>query len=255
MLTAADIDKPKGPSLEVVKSSTPEKKRLTKADKLKSLEADENIIHQGIKTFMDAGLALARIKEGKKYRVKNYDSFEDYCRIEWGFSKSHANRLIDAGKVQEDLTPIGVTLDNESQARPLAKLDTPEEKQAAWKEAEKSARYKAGWEGKKTEPKVTAKILKKVVDERVREKAGKEFKRTVKPKPALEPTPSQKNEAASAEAISAMPSLHTDVLICNARIATAAQDFLNEVKAIRGELTNDDRAQIRKLLKLLRDAI
>lgn len=50
--------------------------------------------------------------------------FEDYCREKWGWSKTHSNRIIEAAHVVTTLpvTPIGVKLSTESQARELAKV-------------------------------------------------------------------------------------------------------------------------------------
>ena len=46
-------------------------------------------------------------------------------------SHQHADRLIGSSTVIEILTPIGVKPANEAQTRPLTKLKTPEQQQAA----------------------------------------------------------------------------------------------------------------------------
>ena len=62
--------------------------------------------------------------------VKGYKTFEEYCRKEWGFSRTHANRLIDSTKIMDVLTPIGAKLPaTESQTRPLTPLKKPEQQQ------------------------------------------------------------------------------------------------------------------------------
>ena len=46
--------------------------------------------------------------------------FDNYCREEWAFSKTTANRYIDAFELQRDLTPIGVKLASKHAARLLS---------------------------------------------------------------------------------------------------------------------------------------
>lgn len=79
-----------------------------------------------MQTFVAVGHALLAIRDHRLYRA-DYATFEDYCRVRWRISKTHANRLIDSAEVAENLTPLGVMLPtNEAQARPLAQLP-PEE--------------------------------------------------------------------------------------------------------------------------------
>ena len=73
------------------------------------------------------GEALAAIRDARLYR-QTHDTFEDYCRERWGMSKSHANRLIDSGKVASEMAPIGANITSERQARELAKVE-PERRQ------------------------------------------------------------------------------------------------------------------------------
>lgn len=94
----------------------------------------ENIVKRGLKHFTEVGEALAEIRDAKLYRIE-FMNFEDYCREKWGMSKTQANRLVDSAEVSEDLTPIGVKPKNEAQSRPLAKLESPQDRQAAWKDA------------------------------------------------------------------------------------------------------------------------
>jgi hypothetical protein len=85
----------------------------------------ETIIERGIKTFVEVGRALLEIRERRLYREQGYERFEDYCRERWKMSQPHAQRMIDASKVAENLIPIGIIPRTESQARELTRL-TPD---------------------------------------------------------------------------------------------------------------------------------
>jgi len=87
------------------------------------LQQHEAVIERGLGTFVEVGTALAAIRDARLYRAE-HATFEDYCRERWGFSKSHANRLVESAEVVLALTPIGVTdmpvIANEGQARAIA---------------------------------------------------------------------------------------------------------------------------------------
>lgn len=95
----------------------------------------EALIGEGWDTFLVVGQALLTTRQGRLYR-EQFSTFEDYCRQKWGFSKSHANRLIEAAIVASVLTPIGVKPRSESQLRPLTGLE-PQEIPEAWKRAQR----------------------------------------------------------------------------------------------------------------------
>jgi len=134
---------------------------------VKDLRSLEQVIERGQKTFLEVGKALLAIKAQKLYR-QDYKTFAEYCTDRWGFQKNHANRLIGAAKVIENLTPTGVVPETERQARPLASLP-PDQQANAWADvvdecAERGEpitaaavvevvdRYKAQDEPPKTEP-------------------------------------------------------------------------------------------------------
>ena len=98
---------------------------------VKLLQKCEAVIERGLKTFIEVGTALKQIKDEKLY-LRDYETFDDYCRERRGFKHTYAHRLIKSAEVVEHLLPIGNTLPaTESQARPLAQL--PVEQQAnAW---------------------------------------------------------------------------------------------------------------------------
>ena len=95
--------------------------------------ASEDTIAAGLQMFVAVGQALLTIRDQRLYR-QDYATFEDYCRERWGLTHRHANRLIQAAEVVENVGPIGPIPLTESQARPLTRL-APSEQRAAWREA------------------------------------------------------------------------------------------------------------------------
>jgi len=71
--------------------------------------AHEQVIKQGLKSFIEVGNALVIIREGRLYRAEHI-TFESYCRAQWQMGRSRAYRLIDASAVTEAMLPIGNTL-------------------------------------------------------------------------------------------------------------------------------------------------
>lgn len=117
------------------------------------LASNESVIERGKQTFVEVGLALMAIRDGRGYRFE-YGTFEDYCQRRWQFSRIQAHRLIDAAGITRNLLPIGNRLPaTESQARPLAALE-PEQQREAWQRAVETA----------PEGKVTAAHVQSVVD-------------------------------------------------------------------------------------------
>ena len=80
----------------------------------------EGIVSRCKQSFESAGVALARIRDGRLYR-KTHSTFEDYCAERWGWQRAHAYRLIEFAEIK--MSPIGDKIANEAQARELAKLD------------------------------------------------------------------------------------------------------------------------------------
>ncbi|HZO87141.1 MAG TPA: hypothetical protein VFB38_02295 [Chthonomonadaceae bacterium] len=115
----------------------------------------ETTIGKHLQQFFEVGYALMAIRDQRLYRSE-YSTFEEYCGQRWGFTKTHANRLIAAAGVVENLTPIGVTPSNEAQVRPLTKL-APDQQAEAWREAQALS----------PEGKVTASLVDTVVRKRL----------------------------------------------------------------------------------------
>lgn len=144
--------------------SPPRGKKLSALERQR-LEVCERTIERTLGSFLEAGTALAEIKESRLYR-STHATFHDYVRERWGMGKSHAYRLITAATVAEDLSPIGdntlpdkvasTMVDvpaNEAQARAIAKV--PADKRPAVLQAASDA----------TDGKVTAAAIKRAAAE------------------------------------------------------------------------------------------
>jgi hypothetical protein len=95
------------------------------------LEKHEQVIEQGLKTFVDVGNALLAIRDGRLYRA-DYGTFEGYCSLRWNIERRRAYQLMDAASVVSNVnhgTQILPT--SERQARPLTKLE-PEHQHEVW---------------------------------------------------------------------------------------------------------------------------
>ncbi len=102
---------------------------------LSQLQEQEVIIQKGLNGFIKAGEALKVIKEGKLYSGE-YATYQEYCQKKWNFTPQHANRLIKAATVVEEIKsePIGsIVPQSEAQARALSKSENPA---VDWKETQ-----------------------------------------------------------------------------------------------------------------------
>lgn len=115
----------------------------------------ERVISDGLRTFVEVGRALAKIRDGKLYQGEGFKSFEAYCRERWEMSRPRAYELIGAAQVTEKLSGIPdiPAPKNAEQAKPLTAIKDPEQQAAAWQEAVATA----------PEGKVTAKHVAAVV--------------------------------------------------------------------------------------------
>ena len=110
------------------------------ATERKHLANHEATIDAGQKTFVAVGRALAFIRSQHLYR-DGHKTWESYCKQRWEFATTHANRLIAASETVSQMAPIGAILPQcEGQARPLTKLEKPEQKAEAWANACKAAK-------------------------------------------------------------------------------------------------------------------
>jgi hypothetical protein len=104
------------------------------------LDKLETIIRQSLQTFIDVGRALLEVRDRKLYELRNYATFETYCRHHLEISRQRGYQLMDAAEVVKNLstavdTPVPT---NEAQARELTDLK-PEQQREVWNEALKTA--------------------------------------------------------------------------------------------------------------------
>jgi hypothetical protein len=114
----------------------------------------EEVLGSGSQSFAQEGLALAQIRDRRLYKV-DFDSFEDYCRLKWQYSRRYVDQLIAAAQLFRYLSANCAERkpEHENQLRPLVGL-TPEQAQAAWESATEKA------SGRKT----TAQMVKSAVN-------------------------------------------------------------------------------------------
>jgi hypothetical protein len=125
-----------------------------------TLEHYEQIIEQGLNTFVEVGHALLVIRDQRLYR-QSHQTFEAYLQERWRISRPRAYQLIDAANVIDVVsTGVDIVPANEAQARPLASLP-PEQQAEVWHEVVRTA-PKSG---------ITAKHVKETVSSAKR-KAG-----------------------------------------------------------------------------------
>ena len=94
----------------------------------------ESVIKKYRQDFYAVGKALTKIRDGRHYHKLTCNSFESYLQLRWDMGRSTAYRLIEAASVIDNLSPIGEVLPkNESQARPLTRLDAFSQKKV-WRD-------------------------------------------------------------------------------------------------------------------------
>jgi hypothetical protein len=120
--------------------SSPEDYEQNNGTLAKSLAADEAIIYKGLNTFVEVGLALARIKDGKKYRAAGFSTFKEYCQESWDMSNPRAYQIISASEVVKKMsTNVDILPNSEAQVRPLLKIKDPVKQRIAWQKAVETA--------------------------------------------------------------------------------------------------------------------
>jgi hypothetical protein len=97
----------------------------------------ERTIAQGLKSFIEVGMALKEIRDKRLYR-EHYRTFEAYVAERWDLSRPRAYELCAASTVVADLSgipDIRLLPENEAQANPLTWLKAPKHRRQAWKMA------------------------------------------------------------------------------------------------------------------------
>lgn len=105
----------------------------------RSLEQNEEIIRQGLSTFVEVGRALLDIRNAGQFQDAGFTTFDDYCKGRWGFGKSWASEHIAGAKVVDALSVRDSELlpANLSQTRALSHVlnsDGEEAVRRAWAE-------------------------------------------------------------------------------------------------------------------------
>jgi hypothetical protein len=133
------------------------------------LKKEEKIIQRTKGAFVECGLALARIRDGKLYRSE-YETFEGYCSDKWGWGRQRAYQLIEAAETAKGLPRnVNNCLQNEGQARELSKVPKDDREEVL----EKASRGGI----------ITAKTIKEAAREKVIEldKVGREIPEEILP--------------------------------------------------------------------------
>ena len=79
-------------------------------------------VRAGLSTFIEVGLALIEIRQGRGYIYDHHQTFEDFMGAEFDVSLGQGYRLVDSARVSLAVSPIGETPRTESQARALVPL-------------------------------------------------------------------------------------------------------------------------------------
>lgn len=100
----------------------------------------EQVIERGLTGFVEVGLALLAIRDGKKYRHGGYATFEDYCQRRWNMTRKRGYDLMAAAETVAELSPTGdiPAPQSERQVRPLRGVD-PEQRAEVWAQAVEAA--------------------------------------------------------------------------------------------------------------------
>jgi hypothetical protein len=112
-------------------------------DEAERLAACEQIISEGLTTFMAVGNALIEIRQGKLYR-SSHRTFESYCRERFQIKRQRAYELMGAADVVNSLSEISDKDDSlplpqrESHANALAELPVDVRRQI-WQQVNQEA--------------------------------------------------------------------------------------------------------------------
>lgn len=86
------------------------------------LEELEIVVERGKQTFIEVGMALMEIRDGRLYRGY-FGTFEEYCQQRWGFTRNFAHMQINAAEVATGLLTT-VNIPNEKTAREFVSVST-----------------------------------------------------------------------------------------------------------------------------------
>ena len=96
-------------AVELIREGKDITTHLTDTEKLK-FDQYEQIIKNGLNTFLQVGHALAQIRDNRLYR-ETHKTFEKYCKDKWDLGRAYAYRQIDSYKtinlLELKMSPIG----------------------------------------------------------------------------------------------------------------------------------------------------
>ncbi len=153
---------------EQPESTTPSQTPEQVVSKEECLQSLEQIIESNLKTFYQVGMALKEIRDKNLYKLQGYHNFKDYCVERWDMGSRYAYMQMESSTVVENLRTTGSLFlpTSERQVRPLTKLE-PQQQRQAWEKIIEIA------QSRDTKPKVTAKLVEKVVSEVTGKAKGK----------------------------------------------------------------------------------
>ena len=124
------------------------------------LEARERVIKGGLEKFIEVAECLFAIRNARLYRETSH-TFEEYCKLRWGFSRSSAYRYIHAAEVNAMFPNGDIARPTcEAHFRPLTRLPR-DLAPNVWREAIQHAAGRP----------LTGVIVQNVVDHHLRKKS------------------------------------------------------------------------------------
>lgn len=97
----------------------------------RTIQELESVIAQGQRTFIEVGNALAEIQERRLYRQYGYDTFDDYCKDRWGWTRDMGYKYISAANVARNVESILQTPPSLTQAIQMASLPAEQQQEIA----------------------------------------------------------------------------------------------------------------------------
>ena len=134
-------------------------------DDVGELERLEAVVRDGMTKWIEVSVALLEIHDRVLFRKRGFKTWSQYVNTTWAFGLSHANRLMLSGRAVENCAPGRQNLPEgltEKAARELSRLKDPKDQRSAWREAESAA--------KSAGQKVTARLVREMVRQRLPEK-------------------------------------------------------------------------------------
>ena len=88
---------------------------MTNLEVKEDFDALHTVVKEGMETFLEVGVALGKIRDGKLYKNAGFKTFREYAEKEFNFSDRRARQMIDAARVGETYQ-----VENERVARAIA---------------------------------------------------------------------------------------------------------------------------------------